>query len=120
MNSELYFPRNGKSFSRTSELDFEDTVKLLGEIDINIIYKTEISLTKESLTDALEESSGGSDKIHLIAVADAFSEPDENKVGAFLNDLGIEGKIKKIEAPVIDLNAILESKRKNDNCRKFQ
>lgn len=110
----MYFPRNGKSFSRTSELDFEDTVKLLGEIDINIIYKTEISLTKESLTDALEESSGGSDKIHLIAVADAFSEPDENKVGAFLNDLGIEGKIKKIEAPVIDLNAILESKRKND------
>ncbi len=114
MNSELYFPRNGKSFSKTSEMDFEDTVKLLGDIDINIIYKTEISLTKESFTDALEESSGGSEKIHLIVVADAFSDPDPDKVHRLLSDLGVEGKIKKIMAPVADLDAILENSRKND------
>ncbi len=115
MNSELYFPRNGKSFAETSEMDFEDTVKLLGDIDINIIFKTEINLTKESVIDALEESSGGSDKIHLIAVADAFTDPDQDKVQRFVNnELGIEGKLKKIEAPVIDLNSILDDKRKND------
>lgn len=114
MNSELYFPRTGKSFAQTSEMDFEDTVKLLGDVDINIIYKTEINLTKDSFTEALEESAGGSEKMHLIVVADAFRNPDPEKVNAFLNRLGVESKIKKIEAPVIDLDAILEEKRKND------
>ena len=114
MNSELYFPRNGKSFSKTSEVDFEDTVKLLGDIDINVIFKTEINLTKESINDALEESSSGNDKIHLVVVADSFSDPDQEKVQDIIENLGIESKIKKIEAPVKNLDAILEKRRSND------
>lgn len=114
MNSELYFPRNGKSFSKTSEVDFEDTVKLLGDIDINVIFKTEINLTKESINDALEESSSGNDKIHLVVVADSFSDPDQEKVQDIIENLGIESKIKKIEAPVKNLDAILEKRRSNE------
>ena len=114
MNSELYFPRNGKSFAKTSEMDFEDTVKMLGDIDINIIYKTEINLTQESFTDALEESAGGSEKIHLVVVADAFRKNDQEKAMEGFRELGIEGKIKKIEAPVIDLDSMIDERHRND------
>lgn len=114
MNSELYFPRNGKSFAKTSEMDFEDTVKLLGDVDINIIYKTEINLTQESFTDALEESSAGDEKIHLIVVADAFRKHDQEKAIEGFRELGVEGKIKKIEAPVLDLDSLIDEKHRND------
>ena len=49
MNTELYFPREGKSFAQTSEKAFEKTVKELSEIDVSILFKTEVNLSRESI-----------------------------------------------------------------------
>ena len=56
MNAEIYFPRNGKAFGQTSEKSFEATIKKLGSVNVNIIYKTEINLTEDSIKEALRVS----------------------------------------------------------------
>lgn len=100
MNTELYFPRSGKSFSRTSERSFEETVKQLGEADINIFYKTEINLTKSGVAEALKESTGGSEKIDLIFIADAFKKDDPEEIAHLLEELGLKGKASRSEAVI--------------------
>ena len=66
MNAEIYFPRRGKAFGTTSEKSFESTVKKLNGMNVNVIYKTEINLTRESIVEALKVSDSGDDKIGLI------------------------------------------------------
>ena len=78
MNTELYFPRSGSSFAKTTESSFDTVVRKLSGMDINIIYKTEINLTASGIADALKESIGGSDKIELILIADALDSTDQS------------------------------------------
>ena len=66
MNTELYFPREGGSFPQTTEKAFESTVKKLSDMDITILFKTEVNLNKESITQALKETTSGSEKIDVV------------------------------------------------------
>ena len=99
MNAEIYFPRNGKAFGQTSENSFETTIKKLGGINVNIIYKTEINLTEESINEALKVSASGEEKIGLIFIADALSKDSTKEAEEFFESIGIIGKVKRIEAP---------------------
>ena len=99
MNAEIYFPRNGKAFGQTSEKSFDTTVKKLGGINVNIIYKTEISLTEESINEALKVSASGDEKIGLIFIADALSKDSSAEAEEFFENAGIISKVKRIEAP---------------------
>ena len=98
MNSEIYFPREGKSFGCTSEKGFEETVKGLNKIDVNIIYKTEINLTEKSLTEALKVTDSGNEKINMVFIADTLSDDSPEKAKEFFQSIGIRGKVKRIEA----------------------
>ncbi len=102
MNAEIYFPRNGKAFGQTSETSFENTIKKLGELNVNIIYKTEINLTEDSITEALKVSDSGDERIGMIFIADALSEDDPEKAKEFFESIGIIGKVRRIEADCID------------------
>ncbi|MBQ9462008.1 MAG: class B sortase, partial [Clostridia bacterium] len=98
MNAEIYFPRNGKAFGQTSERSFETTIKKLTSVNVNIIYKTEINLTEESISEALRVSDSGDEKIGMIFVADALTEDDPQKVKDFFESIGILGKVKRLES----------------------
>ena len=67
MNAEIYFPRNGKAFGQTADKGFEDTITKLNSIQVNIIYKTEINLTGESMAEALRVTDSGEDKMRILA-----------------------------------------------------
>lgn len=115
MYTELYFPRDGKSFSKTTDKDFEGTVKQLSELDINIIYKTEVNLTKESISQALKETSSGEDLIDLIMIADAVKEDDIEKARALLEELGISGgKVKRLEVAQKNENSTKPNEKKRN------
>ena len=98
MNTELYFPREGKSFAQTSEKAFEKTVKELSEIDVSILFKTEVNLSRESIQQALKETTTGSEKIDLIFIADALKSSDKKEANEIAASLGIEGKLTPFEA----------------------
>ncbi|MGN1456818.1 MAG: class B sortase [Acutalibacteraceae bacterium] len=98
MNAEIYFPREGKSFGCTSEKGFEETVKGLNNIDVNIIYKTEINLTEKSLLEALKVTDSGNDKINMVLIADTLSDDSPEKAKEFFESIGISGKVKRINA----------------------
>ena len=110
MNTELYFPRSGKAFAETSKKIFEDVVKLLSESDVNIIFKTEINLTKDSVSEALNETLSGDDKIDFIITADALKSSDLEEAQKLLEEIGVTGKLRKITAPALDPNKIMEEK----------
>ena len=100
MNTELYFPRSGSSFAKTTESSFDTVVRKLSGMDINIIYKTEINLTASGIADALKESIGGSDKIELILIADALDSTDQSAAEKLLDGLEIHGRIRKLDYTV--------------------
>ena len=97
MNAEIYFPRNGKAFGQTSERSFEVTIKKLTAENVNIIYKTEINLTEDSIKEALRVSDSGEEKIGMIFIADALSEDDPDKAKEFFESIGVIGKVNKLE-----------------------
>ena len=98
MNAEIYFPRNGKAFGQTSEKSFETAIKKLTSVNVNIIYKTEINLTEESISEALKVSDSGEEKIGMIFVADALTEDDPEKAREFFEGIGILSKVKRLES----------------------
>ena len=102
MNAEIYFPREGKSFGQTAEKSFEDTVRKLNEINVNIIYKTEVNLTEKSISEALRVSESGDENIGLIMIADVLSEDSPERAKEFFEKMGILGKIQRIEAEYLD------------------
>ena len=104
MNAEIYFPREGRSFGQTSESGFDETVKKLNDINVNIIYKTEVNLNQKSISEALKVSESGDEKIGLIMIADVLSEDSSEKAKEFFESMGILGKIQRIEAEYIDPN----------------
>ncbi len=98
MNAEIYFPRNGKAFGQTSEKSFEDTVKKLNSMNVNIIYKTEVNLTADSIVEALKVSESGEEKIGIIFIADVLTEDDPEKAKSFFESIGILSKVRRIES----------------------
>ncbi len=102
MNAEIYFPRSGKAFGTTSEKSFESTIKKLNGMNVNIIYKTEINLTRESIVEALKVSDSGDDKIGLIFVADVLTADSEKQARDIFELAGIIGKVKRIEGKCLD------------------
>ena len=102
MNAEIYFPREGKSFGRTAEKSFDETVRKLNEINVNIIYKTEVNLTEKSIAEALKVSESGDENIGLIMIADVLSEDSAEKAKEFFEKMGILGKIQRIESEYLD------------------
>lgn len=110
MNTELYFPRGGKAFTESSRKEFDDAVKLLGESDVNIIFKTEINLTKESVSEALDETLSGDDKIDFVITADALKSSDSAEAEKLLKEIGLTGKLRVITAPLVDPGKIMEEK----------
>lgn len=102
MNAEIYFPRNGKAFGQTSEKNFEDTLKKLNSMNVNVIYKTEVNLTADSITEALKVSESGEEKIGLIMIADALDEDDPDAAKNFFESIGIMGKVRRIETKCLD------------------
>ena len=102
MNAEIYFPRNGKAFGQTSERSFEVTIKKLTAENVNIIYKTEINLTEDSIKEALRVSDSGEEKIGMIFIADALSEDDPDKAKEFFESIGVIGKVNKLESEWFD------------------
>ena len=98
MNAEIYFPRNGKAFGQTSEKSFETAIKKLTSVNVNIIYKTEINLTEESISEALKVSDSGEEKIGMFFVADALTEDDPEKAREFFEGIGILSKVKRLES----------------------
>lgn len=100
MNTELYFPREGRSFSLTTEKAFEKTVKKLSDTDITILFKTEVNLTKESITQAVNETTKGSEQIDLIVIADAVDTKDKDAAQASAANFGIDAKLKPLEVTV--------------------
>ena len=113
MNAELYLPKDGKVFSKTSDNAFEESVKLLSDIDINIIYKTEINMTKASVTEALRETKSGEDKIDLVIIADALNSDSSEDAAKLFEKLGINEKIKTIEAPAVSSKDDISKNKKN-------
>lgn len=103
MNAEIYFPREGKSFGCTSEKGFEETVKGLSNIDVSIIYKTEINLTEKSLLEALKVTDSGNDKINMVLIADTLSDDSPEKAKEFFNSIGIVGKVKRIDTALKEI-----------------
>ena len=102
MNAEIYFPREGRAFGQTAEKNFDETVKKLNDINVNIIYKTEVNLTEKSISEALKVSESGDEKIGLILIADVLSEDSPEKAKEFFESIGILGKVQRIEAEFID------------------
>ena len=102
MNAEIYFPRNGKAFGQTAEKSFEDTIKKLNGINVNIIYKTEINLTEESIVEALKVSDSGDEKIGLIFVADALTKDSAKQAQELFESIGVIGKVKRVESECLD------------------
>ena len=102
MNAEIYFPREGRSFGQTSEKNFDETIRKLNELNVNIIYKTEVNLNEKSISEALKVSESGDEKIGLIMIADVLSEDSSEKAKQFFESMGILGKIQRIEAPYLD------------------
>lgn len=101
MNAELYLPKEGKAFAKTSDNAFEENVKLLSDLDVNIIYKTEINMTKSSIEEALRETKSGEDKIDLVIIADALKSNSKDDALKLFEELGINEKIKTIEANIV-------------------
>jgi len=125
VNAEIYFPRNGKAFGRTSEKSFEDTIKKLNGMNVNIIYKTEINLTEESIREALKVTETGDDKIGLIFIADALTADDEQQAKALFESFGVIGKIRRIQGECIDPmteteESIAEKEKKAKKSEKRQ
>ena len=123
MNAEIYFPRNGKAFGRTSEKSFEDTIKKLNSMNVNIIYKTEINLTEESIREALKVTETGDDKIGLIFIADALTADDEQQAKALFESFGVIGKIRRTQGECIDPmteteESIAEKEKKAKKAKK--
>ena len=102
MNAEIYFPRNGKAFGQTADKSFEETIKKLNGINVNIIYKTEINLTEESMMEALKVSDSGDEKIGLIFVADAMMKDSSQQAQEFFENIGVIGKVKRVESACFD------------------
>ena len=102
MNAEIYFPRNGMAFGQTSEKSFEETIKKLSNSNVNIIYKTEINLTEDSIVEALKVTESGDDKIGLVFIADVLESDNAQKAKKFFEDIGVTGKVRRIEAECID------------------
>ena len=102
MNAEIYFPRNGKAFGQTADKSFEETIKKLNGINVNIIYKTEINLTGESIAEALKVSDSGEEKIGIIFIADAMPYDSAQRAQEFFESIGIISKVKRVEAECID------------------
>lgn len=102
MNAEIYFPRSGKAFGQVKDKSFEATVRKLSEIHVNIIYKTEINLTVESVTEALRVSESGDDKIGMIFMADTLEKDSPEDARDFFESLGIVGKPRRLEGRLID------------------
>ena len=98
MNTELYFPREGGSFPQTTEKAFESTVKKLSDMDITILFKTEVNLNKESIAQALKETTSGSEKIDVVFIADVLSSTDKEAAKAAAESIGLDGKLTKITA----------------------
>ncbi len=119
MNAELYLPKDGKAIDKTSDNDFEGTVKLLSDMDVNIIYKTEVSMTRASITEALRETKSGEDKIDLVMIADAINSDNKDDAVKLFEELGIDQKIKTIEARVIS-SEDEKTKRNNNTHSKYQ
>ncbi len=113
MNAELYLPKDGKVFAKTSDDAFEESVKLLSDIDINIIYKTEINMTKASVTEALRETKSGEDKIDLVIIADALNSDSSEDAAKLFEKLGINEKIKTIEARTVSSKDDISKNKKN-------
>lgn len=126
MNAEIYFPREGKSFGQTSGKEFEETIKKLNEIDVNIIYKTEVNLNERSITDALAVTESGDERIGMVIIADVLEEDSEEKAKNFMEGIGIVGKIKRVEAAPVDIkeqeqgtdHQDVKSKKKNKKAKK--
>ena len=126
MNAEIYFPREGKSFGQTAEKNFDETIRKLNEINVNIIYKTEVNLNEKSISEALKVSESGDEKIGLIMIADVLSEDSADKAKEFFEGIGILGKIQRIEAeyrePADDgsknENAVRQSEKKKKSRKK--
>ncbi len=97
MNAEIYFPREGKSFVNTSDKAFENTIKRLNGINVNIIYKTEVNLTEKSLIDALKVTDSGNEQIGLVIIADGIQEDSIEKAQEFFKNIGVIEKVKRIE-----------------------
>lgn len=117
MNAEIYFPREGKSFGQTSEKNFEKTIKKLNDIDVNIIYKTEINLTEKSLLEALKVTDSGNEKIAMVFIADALSDDNAEKAKEFFSSIGVIGKIKRIE--VVQNEDFSIDDKKPDNSENY-
>lgn len=100
MNTELYFPREGKSYPLTTEKAFERTVKKLSDIDVTILFKTEVNLTKESIAQALRETTNGSEQIDLVVIADAVNTTEKDVAQALAADFGIDGKLRPLEVTI--------------------
>lgn len=96
MNTELYFPREGTSFPKTAEKEFDSRVRQLSDMDISIVYKTEVDLTKPSIREALKETTSGDEKIELVMIADALESDSQERAQELLDELEITGKLKKI------------------------
>lgn len=97
MKAEIYFPREGSSFAKTLENEFEDTLKKLSEVDVNIIYKTEINLKSQSILEALKVTDSGNENISLVVVADGVKEDNIDKTKEFFESIGIIEKVKRVE-----------------------
>ena len=115
MNAEIYFPREGKSFGQTSGKSFENTIKKLNEIDVNIIYKTEVNLNEKSIADALSVTESGDERIGMIFVADALSSDSYEQAKQFFESIGVVGKIKKAEAEGTDPEELNEPETSGQN-----
>jgi len=122
MNAEIYFPRNGRSFDQTTSKRFDSTIKKLSDINLNIIYKTEIDLTENSISEALSVSESGDEKIGIIFIADAITEDSEEKAREIFDNFGMIDNIKRYEIkckdPEGDPSADDEDKNKKKKKKK--
>ena len=109
MNTELYFPREGRAYTLLTDSDFEETVRELGELDINIAYKTEVNLNQNSIQEALKETAESEDKIDIVFIADALYTENDDDAKKLFEDLGIKGKISRITVNIASPEGNLRS-----------
>lgn len=118
MNAEIYFPRNGRSFDQTTSKRFDSTIKKLSDINLNIIYKTEIDLTENSISEALSVSESGDEKIGIIFIADAITEDSEEKAREIFDNFGMIDNIKRYEIKCKDLEGDPSADDEDKNKKK--
>lgn len=98
MNAEIYFPREGYSLEASKTESFDNAVKKLAELDVQVMYKTEISIFGESISSALHVSAEGDDKIEMILIADVLNSDSKDEATAFFKTIGITKKINRLSA----------------------